>query len=1019
MQSCVSRAFSSHVPLPLILFMLCLSFLSGCGGAKRVTTPANRTVRIVPASQTVPLGATQQFMVAASDGSIPAVTWAVNGIAGGNASVGTISTGGLYTAPVRLPSPTTIAITAATPNSTLSASVSLISGITSVALTPATARVILGGSTTIDAVVNFDAPGRPDTAVTWWLSGAGSLSGPTATSALYSAPPSGATPAKTVVMAISVADPSKSASITIDIPEVGLTLSPATADVAKGTTLQLTAQVTDATDGNVHWLVNGSEGGDDVSGTVDATGLYRAPVEVPASATVRLTAVSAADSSQAESANIIVRDFIDTSDPWVIGFAPVKWWPPCQFTRTFGWYCNWERHASLEQVAQITFSEAMDPTTLGPGSLPINAPMTRSYNPTTHTLTLTALTGLEYGKEYDLTVQKTVRDLGGNICLGAQEEPPNPAPLSRFSFFADDNSEHFYQLVYVPEVPAAKDSGYIYCLGQAVSDKVQYNSLPNPDPVSPQCPFQAGAITPVTVMFQGDQFGYLDMYINTGNPATGSYLSTIVGDGLHVDEFSTAETLVFLAPQIARDPKDSKWVTDIIHNDPAVKQFAAVIAATASSLAVPQEDPGFQTAYAAAVNSVLGTITAVNSSTHPANGKTAVTSATHSASGEESTSEQPDAWESAGVQLFNMDTGLPVLSDFEIRLQGDSLLLHSRTTPYGKLNWLTDLAAIDPAALPASLQELTGQEVFPRLDADCGLLGPLAPCEVQFPLTSDESIISLARTPQDWSTVLPQADLGVEIAIPYKSKTAYVLRRYSGGMANVDERTSLIPRVPGGPALDRLALQNNISSLALGAVLRASPGIKCNLIPQAYAAADKAILANVDLSQVDQMSLQKAMADTMRGIADAASTTAGCFGSPVTLNFIIGTIADLVETTPFDMDAPLGITGEQLKQLLLVAAPLETDILTIGDIPTAQVCYLGVSPETLDLSVGESAELSAVTNDCTGNVVTGAFVTWTSSDPQIAYVSANGVVTGRAAGTASIMIRAGTLTYRTIPVTVH
>jgi len=59
----------------------------------------------------VPNG-TQQF--AALEGASPTteVTWAVNGLIGGDAMVGTISSGGLYTAPVTVPSPPTATVTA-------------------------------------------------------------------------------------------------------------------------------------------------------------------------------------------------------------------------------------------------------------------------------------------------------------------------------------------------------------------------------------------------------------------------------------------------------------------------------------------------------------------------------------------------------------------------------------------------------------------------------------------------------------------------------------------------------------------------------------------------------------------------------------------------------------------------------------------------------------------------------------------------------------------------------------------
>lgn len=61
--------------------------------------PPSVTIGMSPASAGVQTGGTVQFT--ASGG---AVTWSVNGVAGGNATVGTISSSGLYTAPASVPS---------------------------------------------------------------------------------------------------------------------------------------------------------------------------------------------------------------------------------------------------------------------------------------------------------------------------------------------------------------------------------------------------------------------------------------------------------------------------------------------------------------------------------------------------------------------------------------------------------------------------------------------------------------------------------------------------------------------------------------------------------------------------------------------------------------------------------------------------------------------------------------------------------------------------------------------------
>ena len=69
-----------------------------------------------PSAASVRTGASQTF-TAAITGAAAGVTWSVNGIAGGDALVGTIDSGGVYTAPGAVPSPATVTIRATSTSS--------------------------------------------------------------------------------------------------------------------------------------------------------------------------------------------------------------------------------------------------------------------------------------------------------------------------------------------------------------------------------------------------------------------------------------------------------------------------------------------------------------------------------------------------------------------------------------------------------------------------------------------------------------------------------------------------------------------------------------------------------------------------------------------------------------------------------------------------------------------------------------------------------------------------------------
>jgi hypothetical protein len=84
------------------------------------------SITVSPSYASVPIGGTQQFTatITGATGS-PTVTWAVNGVAGGNSTVGTISGTGLYTAPS---TSTGVAITASAAGAIGGASASVGSG---------------------------------------------------------------------------------------------------------------------------------------------------------------------------------------------------------------------------------------------------------------------------------------------------------------------------------------------------------------------------------------------------------------------------------------------------------------------------------------------------------------------------------------------------------------------------------------------------------------------------------------------------------------------------------------------------------------------------------------------------------------------------------------------------------------------------------------------------------------------------------------------------------------------------
>src|ERR1700728_146819 len=84
-------------------------FISGCGGAS-IAVDLNTIAAIAAPTNTLRVTQTVQLSSKYLASGQP-VIFSVNGIPGGNADVGTITSGGLYTAPATVPTPYTVQIT--------------------------------------------------------------------------------------------------------------------------------------------------------------------------------------------------------------------------------------------------------------------------------------------------------------------------------------------------------------------------------------------------------------------------------------------------------------------------------------------------------------------------------------------------------------------------------------------------------------------------------------------------------------------------------------------------------------------------------------------------------------------------------------------------------------------------------------------------------------------------------------------------------------------------------------------
>jgi len=178
--------------------------VAGCGGSGGVTSPATG-LRLSPGSIVLNPGARQQFTAFLNGGSNTGnLTWRVSGGSGN----GTVTTGGLYTAPANPGVYEVIASPAANPGVFGRATVTVNTTVAVTALLPSGfTRVAPGFNVPLTATVT----GAGDSSVTWAVTG-GSANGAVSVSGVYTAP---SVAGVYDVVVTSVADPSVSKTLSV------------------------------------------------------------------------------------------------------------------------------------------------------------------------------------------------------------------------------------------------------------------------------------------------------------------------------------------------------------------------------------------------------------------------------------------------------------------------------------------------------------------------------------------------------------------------------------------------------------------------------------------------------------------------------------------------------------------------------------------------------------------------------------------------------------------------------------
>ena len=140
-------------------------------------------VTISPTTATLAASTSQQFTATVTNSNNTGVTWSVDGVNGGNLTVGTVSTSGLYTAPTVSGAHTVTATSVADTTKSASAAVTVIS----MTLSPSSTSLTPYGTRQFTATVQ----GTSNDGVTWsvdGIAGGNNIVGAISSSGLYTAP---------------------------------------------------------------------------------------------------------------------------------------------------------------------------------------------------------------------------------------------------------------------------------------------------------------------------------------------------------------------------------------------------------------------------------------------------------------------------------------------------------------------------------------------------------------------------------------------------------------------------------------------------------------------------------------------------------------------------------------------------------------------------------------------------------------------------------------------------------------
>jgi len=362
-------------------------------GINALLTATGTTVSVNPPTASVRAGITQTFAATVSNNPNTAVTWSVNGVPGGNFSLGFITANGSYTAPPAVPNPNNIQITAtsvadttASGNSavTLENPLAVLSQLTPTSVSVGSFTLTVTGSSFLNGAV-IDFGGQPvqttfvsSTQLTATISATAGQAGNVPITVVNPNP--GSAPSNALNLLLT--QPNSNISVSVTPPSASLQVA--------GGSQAFTATVTGSADTTVTWSVNGIQGGDAQVGFVNTDGVYVAPDNLPSGNAVTVTATAEADTTKSGNAGVSLTNptpVLTTVSPSTIGPGAF------QISLNGSGFVNTSTVSFGGQQLQVLYATPTLITAIGSGAVPGTVPVTVSNpNPGAGTSASTSVT---------------------------------------------------------------------------------------------------------------------------------------------------------------------------------------------------------------------------------------------------------------------------------------------------------------------------------------------------------------------------------------------------------------------------------------------------------------------------------------------------------------------------------------------------------------------------------------------------------------------------------------------------